>query len=399
MRGFRITDELLDFVFKKGEVREKDFREAFVDSGKYSWNTVLKYKKKLEHEGKLKKKYELVDGRIVPIYYVPESLHWDLTTKKLLYSIGKLRLEFIRWYGTGEQGCEFTVKDVVCEYEDKCKPLPDEIERFKAKIVEEKARNSKEKGYAFDNNPQYKLTKIRPSREYVNKIKDRKHKIYLTFSPTDFYTCMATNLSLDKPLFEDKEKPTTIRDKYIKTYNLSDPSYLQHSPLANSFGVTLATITEDNKIILQKRSQQVALGPGKLTVATAEMMLRDRDVDRNGKPSPFETARRCVKTELGVDVNLEDVNFLMFGVRLDYALPQALGILRLKMRSNELPTLHKAIDQWEGYNFAEEFSVVNLKKYLLEPRKHLISDTAKLSILLALINQYGFDQVERHFKG
>lgn len=391
----RVNDELLDFVFKKGGVREKDLREAFVKSGKYSWNTILKYKKQLEHEGKLKKKYELVDRRVVTIYYVPESLHWDLITKRMLYRIGKLKLEFIRWYGTGEQGREFTVKDVVCEYEDKCIPLPDEIEQIKAEIVEKKVMDSKEKGYAFDNNPHYKLIKIKPSREYINEIKDRKHKIYLTFGPTDFYTCIATNLSLDKPLFESKENPITIRDKYLKTQNLSDPAYLQHSPLANSFGVALATITEDNKILLQKRSQQVALGPGKLTVATAEMMLRNRDVDENGKPSPFETARRCVKTELGVNIEPEEVIFLMFGVRLDYALPQALGMLRLKMRSDELPTLHKAVDQWEGYNFPEEFSLANLKKYLFESQKHLISDTAKLTILLALINQYGFDKVER----
>ncbi len=91
--------------------------------------------------------------------------------------------------------------------------------------------------------------------------------------------------------------------------------------------------------------------------------------------------------------------FLLFGVRLDYALPQALGILRLGMRSNELPTSYKAINRWEGFNFPEEFSVNALKKYLLEPRASLISDTAKLTIVSALVNQYGFEKVEKYLHG
>lgn len=400
----KLKDDLWNFVSKKGKVREKEMIQEFVKSDKNphgitSTMTFHKYKKLLLSEGKLQVSPEYIDGRLVSIYYVPDVWRWELTTQKSLYNLGDLRLDFIRWFGTGEPLDEFTVNDVTCQYEETPIPMPEELQTSKEKTVKEKIKEAREKGQVFDNNPHYKLLKIHLEREFLEEIKDRKQRVCLAFGPTDFFTCAATNLSLDKHLREDDERdPVTIRERYVKTHSLEDPTYLQSSPLANSFGIALATITQDDKILLQRRSQQVWLGPSKLTVATAEMMLRDRDIDRNGRPSPFTTAQRCVKAELGIDIKPENTIFLLFGVRLDYALPQALGILRLRLKSNELPTLYKAIDRWEGLNFPEEFSLDALKKYLLSARASLISDTAKLTIVLALVNQYGFEKVEKYLK-
>jgi hypothetical protein len=400
-RKYNVKDEIWDFVFKKGKVRDKDFVQEFIKSdenpcGKVARGTFYKHRKELLDEGKIEIRPEKAASRFVSYYYVPEVFRWELMTKKLLYTIGDCKLEFIRWYGTGESNNEFTMRDVICQYEDRSVPLPEELRSVKEEILKDKLEEAREKGQVFDDNPHYKLLKIQLGREFVEETRDRKQRVYLTYGPTDFFSCLATNLSLDKRLSQDDQgHPVTIRDRCLKVNNLGDPTYLQSSPLANSFGIALAALTQDDKILLQKRSNQVALGSGKLTVATAEMMLRDRDMDKNGKPSPFITAQRCVKAELGVEITPEDVMFLLFGVRLDYGLPQALGVLRLGMRSNELPTSYKAIDKWEGFNFPEEFSASALKKYLLEPHASLISDTAKLTIVLALVNEYGFEKVER----
>lgn len=67
----------------------------------------------------------------------------------------------------------------------------------------------------------------------------------------------------------------------------------------------------------------------------------------------------------------------------------------MHIKSSDLPFM-KARDSWEGCNFAEEFSFEILEKYFKEP--YLISATAKLTILLALINQYGFEDVEERTK-
>jgi len=401
-RKYNVKDEIWSFVFKKGKVRDKDFVQEFIRSdenpcGKIARGTFYKHRKELLDEGKIEIRSEKVASRFVPFYYVPEVFRWELMTRKLLYTIGDCKLEFIRWYGTGESKDEFAIRDVICQYEDRSIPLSEELRSIKGRILKEKSEEAKEKGQVFDDNPHYKLLKIQLGREFIEETRDRKQRVCLTYGPTDFLSCLATNLSLDKHLSRDDQgHPVTIRDRCLKVHDLGDPTYLQSSPLANSFGIALATLTQDDKILLQKRSHQVALGPEKLTVATAEIMLRDRDVDKNGKPSPFITAQRCVKAELGVEIRPEDAVFLLFGVRLDYGLPQALGILRLRMRSDELPTSYKAIDKWEGFNFPEEFSVGALKKYLFEPRASLISDTAKLTIVSALVNQYGFEEVEKH---
>jgi hypothetical protein len=309
------------------------------------------------------------------------------------YKLEELELNFIRWDGTGRKGEEFSFNDVTCEYEGKHIELPNEIKESTEGILRRKRKEAEEKWQVFDNHPGYKLLDFKISREI--KKGERKHKLHLTFGPTDFYTCVCTNLSIDEPMLKSESGFTTIRRKYIREVDLSEPSYLRNSFLSNMFGVALATITEDDKIILQRRSKRVYMGPERITLATAENMIRGLDEDENAKPNPFITAKRCIKEELGEEIEMKDVLFLMFGVRLDNLLPQALGMVRLKSRSSDISPM-KAKDGWEGKNFFEDFTISNLKRYFEE--SYLISDTAKLTILLALVHEFGFENIERQFK-
>ena len=317
-------------------------------------------------------------------------------TRDARYRFCDMVFDFILWYGTGERGDEFSQEQVTCEYVDERVELPRELVPIGEKIIEEKKREAEAKGVVFDNHPMYKLLKISLERYVVHEERVRKHRVHLVFGPTNFYTSVITNQLLDSPILRDEEgKPTTIREKYLKDLDLSEPHYLRSSFLSNMFGVALATVSEDNKILLQERSRQVFMGPKRITVATAENMLRGVDVDEEGKPNLFLTAKRCIKEEVGeqvgLEVKLEDIKFLGFGVRLDNLLPQALGIVRLRRKHSEIE-FAGARDRWEGRNYWEEFEPSALRKYFREP--YLISDTAKLTILLALINQYGAEYVK-----
>ena len=302
---------------------------------------------------------------------------------------GNLVFNFILWYGTGNKGDEFLYDDVTCEYVEVGIEPPEEVKEVMEKIWEKKKRDAEKRGQVLDDNPGYKLLGIKLEREVEGE--RRKQKIRLTFGPTDFRTSVCTNQSIDEPVLKSEGGFTTMRRKYIKDLDLSDPSYLAHSFLSNMFGVALATITEDNKIILQRRSRQVFMGPMRFTLATAENMIRS-DKDEYGKPNPFLTAKRCIKHELGEEIELKDIMFLGFGVRLDNLLPQALGMVKLRKRFSNL-NLIKARDRWEGKNFPEKFDPSSLKKYFTE--SYLISDTAKLTILLALIHEFGFENVKK----
>lgn len=66
-----MKENILVFVYKRGEVRFKDFIDHFVKGGRCSRSTLLKYKCGLEGEGKLKKKISEKTGR--PVYYLSDE--------------------------------------------------------------------------------------------------------------------------------------------------------------------------------------------------------------------------------------------------------------------------------------------------------------------------------------
>jgi hypothetical protein len=134
----------------------------------------------------------------------------------------------------------------------------------------------------------------------------------------------------------------------------------------------------------------------KISLSTAENMIREVDTDKHGNPDIFVTAQRCLLEEVGIEIEKKDCIFLGFGIRLDNLLPQALGMVKLRIKSDQL-TFMNARDKWEGSNFEEDFSFESLKQYF-EGSSYLMSATAKLTILLALINKYGFESIERQAK-
>lgn len=312
-----------------------------------------------------------------------------------LYKIGNLELNFVKWFGTGEKGDEFTCTDVTCEYSDIPLYIPLEMQSLIEKRILERQEKSRINKQVFDNNPGYRLIGIKYKRPYLPEMNARKKQLTMFFGPTDFYTSSATNLSVHAEYEDEYNQKTSLNKKYVSNQDVNDPAYLIDSKLANMFGIALATITADNKILLQSRSHQVYMGKNTISLATAENMIRDMDADENKNPDLFKTACRCLKEEIRVDVKREDCVFLAFGIRVDNFLPQALGIVRIKEKSTELNFL-TALDSWEGKNFTEDFTFEALKRYIEEPVD--ISPTAKLTILLALINEYGYEEIKEKVK-
>ena len=67
----RITDDILCFIYNKGETRYTDLLDAFVNSGKCANQTFINHKKELEKVGLIKKKISELTKR--PVYYVPDE--------------------------------------------------------------------------------------------------------------------------------------------------------------------------------------------------------------------------------------------------------------------------------------------------------------------------------------
>jgi hypothetical protein len=305
-----------------------------------------------------------------------------------------------KWFGNGEE--EFRYGDIICEYNEReALRLPTELQPTVERIIEEKKAEAKDKKQTYDDNPLYRLIGVQLERPVIDDIKRRRQKLRLFLGPTSFFPYSATNLMLKEIMVKNEHgNPISLWKKSIERKNLNDTSYLRDSKLPNPLGIALAVLTNDKppKIVLHKRSQAVFMGPDKYSLP-AEKMVRGVDIDRDKippEPSPFITAKRCIKDELYIDVEKEDIKFLVLGIRLDYLQPQLLGVVKLKISGEELLKVKDmAMDKWEAMGVQlVEFSLNEELKRILMLKENRMSSTAKLTIIYALINEYGYKNVD-----
>ena len=162
-------------------------------------------------------------------------------------------------------------------------PYP-KVRKFKEELVEKKRKEAEEKGRSFFDGSMVRLSGY--------NVDDTNHKLFLEGERTSYFTFAATNKSIDKEMVREMMK---LRgDSYL---NLNDG-------LANPIGVNVGLVSEpDNMMIITKRSEKLGQYPDLHGIAAGFM---NPDKDR----SPFDTARREVKEEMGVDIK----DLKMFGI-------------------------------------------------------------------------------------
>ncbi len=77
---------------------------------------------------------------------------------------------------------------------------------------------------------------------------------------------------------------------------------------SNCFGVTLAIITSDDKILFAKRSHRVAVNAGRFVCGVVEGM-GDQDFAHD-KPDPFQTALRGLHEEFGIVLSRQEAELV-----------------------------------------------------------------------------------------
>lgn len=172
--------------------------------------------------------------------------------------------------------------------------LHDARERHLARVLDEADR----RGQTVDNNLSYSLHGLVVAREQDET--GARHNVYtLTTRPTDFLHFVFPNLALDEPI-EVQGRATTAREELclgperLRLENL--PSLRGHFRI----GTGAVLITGDNQVVISVRSEhQLIVGGKSFHLSTAEGMLRPVDAE-GGAPSPFQTCRRALADELGL---------------------------------------------------------------------------------------------------
>ncbi len=208
----------------------------------------------------------------------------------------------------------------------------------------------------------------------------------LTFRPTHYFSSVSTHGSLETKL----PSGMTVREKYGGLDEMLDPDKYAHSPYAKLVGTSTVIVTTDNKVILQRRSGNVAVAANQMHVSLAEGMHKN-DRDAAGKINPVHTALRGIRQELSdlsaeatpVEIQEKDIQVLALGISEQYLQPEFALMAHLPMTSEDILTRAKnARGKWERVELiAEDFTEENITQLL---QKDQWSPHASFALVTAL---------------
>ena len=296
-----------------------------------------------------------------------------------LFQIGKLQGTWFPLDGDGT--AEYRLELITTHYIAAVEELPEELQRRKEQIAQEQ-QERKEQGLPFAwNGDTYNLARFVIGREPVHE----EMTLDLWFRPSDYYTFLATNKSLDDP---------SIRTKYLQ-----EPNWYQPIPFfSNSFGVALVVVTKDDYCLLTQRSPYQAI-QANLYSAAAVVESLSRPVDKRTDsfaPDLYRCACRGLSEELGlieqVDFLPRDILFLNFGVNTTNALWALRGMVRVQRTCQEI------LDKWsKGVKDKMENQKLYPLPFTPEDYIQFITEHQMVgeSLYYALVHEFGREKVEQ----
>jgi transcriptional regulator with XRE-family HTH domain len=238
------------------------------------------------------------------------------------FSFGKLKTTWKTLDGDGEG--IYLPQHIHAHYIPFAGEIPDDLKARRERVEQEQAQKKAQGLPSFWNGQIYALDRFVIGREAAHE----NMTLDLWFRPSDYYTFLATNMSLKEP---------ELREKY-----LSDADWYEPVPhFSHSFGVSLAVITSDGYTLFTRRGKNVGSRPGVYDTGIVEGLSRPIDRGTHGEaPDVYRCACRGLAEELGLheslDFSISDITFLSFGVDTRYALRGLTGMIKVKCSKDRL---------------------------------------------------------------
>lgn len=241
------------------------------------------------------------------------------------FSFGKLETTWITLDGDGNG--MYLPQHIHSHYIPFAEQLPEPLQARKDQIQQEQEQKRARGVPFFWNGEIYTLDRFVIGREPVHE----NMTLDLWFRPSDYYSFLATNMSL---------KDTGLREKYLSEVDWYEPV----ANFSHSFGVSLAVITSDGYAVFTRRGNHVGSRPGTYETGVVEGLSRPIDRGTYGEaPDVYRCACRGLAEELGlhesVDFAVSDIIFLSFGVDTRYALRGITGMVRVKRSRDKITNL------------------------------------------------------------
>ncbi len=270
---------------------------------------------------------------------------------------------------------------------------PDEIEEAYRLLHEDVGRRAVLGEEVPYNSAGYKLVRFHVSSRAGSQ---EEPKLVLHFAPTDFFRMLVTDQRLDVPLTAGG-RTYTLRERYAAEVDLRIAPVPE---LATHWGVGLGVVTADGRLLVSERGN-TAVDPHVYFPAVAEGATRPLDVTGTGAPDHFNTARRGVLEELGVDVKAEELTWLSFGANsylCEYALIGKIDTAHTFAEIESHRSVGAAKDSWETKRLhAVEFSPPAVSRFCSEPDRRF-SAFALITIVHSLMHEFGVSKTAAAFE-
>jgi transcriptional regulator with XRE-family HTH domain len=263
--------------------------------------------------------------------------------------------------------------------------IPEELQIRRNQIQQEQEQKRAQGLPCFWNGEIYALDRFVIGRDASNE----DMTLDLWFRPSDYYTFLATNMSLKEP---------ALREQYLT----NDVDWFQAIPhFSNSFGVSLAVVTTDGYTVFTQRGRNVGARPQVFDTGVVEGLSRPIDRGTTGEaPDVYRCACRGLAEELGlhegVDFSATDITFLGFGVDTRYGLRGLTGMVKIKRN------IEKLLTRWDN-GVKDKFENQKLFPVLFTPKDVISFAYTHLpfapgpTLYNALVHEFGRAMVEDAF--
>lgn len=233
----------------------------------------------------------------------------------------------------GDGRITYAPETIHCHYDQRALDLPSEIAERKQQIEAEQEDNRSHGLPYLWNGERYALERFHRSRT----ADEERLVLELWFRPSDYFTFQAAQMGLS-----DGEAQQ-VYQRYGDW--LTPISYL-----SNSFGINITLITADHYVVIAQRGKDVGSRPGQFGASANEALSRllDRGT-ASYAPDIYRCALRGLTEELGLELSINDIALLSFGVDTRYSQWGILGKAETTLTSAEIKSLrsHGVQDKWE----------------------------------------------------
>jgi hypothetical protein len=296
--------------------------------------------------------------------------------------------------------------------------LPDEINQYRSDLLEKWRIEQKSKLHPARQRhwpgPTFAVQSIFEDRSPLTE----HATLFLTLTPSDYFTFLTVQDGIKNPLVKNKNgQPQTLKERYLSDYNPFAPI----PQLAQSVSGTVLLVSREKNgkqhALVFKRSERVGTGidvyvlsvnetprrkptpeERKLLEPVPEKLIKP-DLDEDGNPCIFTAIVRGAKEELGINLPVESIKILSFGLETDRYQYAMIGIAETDMTMNQVKSaFNEAKDksfEYSGFAFVP-FKPEDIYEFMRADRKW--GPEAEIGLYQALAYKFGSEYVQRVFR-